>query len=92
MREVPADFILIEMLQASVIGIVKQYHYQHDFSFGHCWFSVVFSLGCRLIWQRIFFDLIIEIFAEIICKTENFSNFIVGEHSVGLLWFVFCIT
>ena len=75
MREVPADLILIEMLQASVIGIVKQYHYQHDFSFGHCWFSVIFSLGCRLIWQRIFFDLIIEILAEIICKKENFSNF-----------------
>ena len=27
--------------------------------------------------------------AEIIGKTEYFSNFIVGEHSGSLLWFVF---
>ena len=85
----PANFIHIEMFQASVTGIVKQYHYQHNLCFGHCWFSVIFSLGCWLIWQGVFFDLRINKLAEIIGKTENFCNFIVGEHSVGLLYVLF---
>ena len=43
MREMPANFIHIEMFQASVTGIVKQYHYQHDFCFGHRWVSVILT-------------------------------------------------
>ena len=43
MREMLADFILIEMFQASVTGIVKQYHYQHNLSLGNCRLSVILA-------------------------------------------------
>src|SRR5574344_2215119 len=44
MTQVPAHLLKIEMLQAAIARIVKEYHNQHDFSLGHRGITVIFSL------------------------------------------------
>ena len=56
----------------------------------HCVFlcariPVIFALILGL--YRVFFHLRIKNFAEIICHTINFSNFVFGDHSDFCLYF-----
>ena len=59
--------------------ISSRSRYHHDFCLWHAAFTVILALSFRL--KRIFCHLCIKNFAKIICNTENFSNFVLGNHS-----------
>ena len=44
-------------------------------------------LAFCIAFNGVFFHLGIKNFAEVICNTENFSNFVLGDHSDYCLWF-----
>ena len=50
-----------------------------------CRIPVIFALTLGL--YRVFFHLRIKNFAEIICHTKNFCNFVLGDHSDFCLYF-----
>lgn len=50
------------------------------------WFSMVFALFFTL--NGIFCHLNIKKFAKVVCKTKNFCNFVLGNHSILFVLFV----
>ena len=75
----------VEMLQATIARTMEQNHDNHYLSLRQCRIPVIFALILGL--YRVFFHLRIKNFAEIICHTINFSNFVLGDYSDFCLYF-----
>ena len=74
-----ADMLQIEMLQATVSGVVEQDHDNHHLCLGECTIAVVISFANPL--EGIFFHHCVKKLAEFVCHKENFYNFVLGKHS-----------
>ena len=75
----------VKMLQAAIARTMEQNHDNHYLSLRQRRIPVIFALILGL--YRVFFHLCIKNFAEIICHTKNFCNFVLGDHSDFCLYF-----
>lgn len=72
-----ADVELVEVLQAAMLAGVEHDHDGYYFGIRHAagpvpvLFPVIFLYG-------MFFDSLVEKFAEVVCHIVNFCNFVVG--------------
>ena len=78
MAHVLTDGLKVEVLQATVAGIVEKNHDEHDFRLRKRPVAVIFALGRGF--YGIFFHHTVKKLAEFICHKENFRNFVLGEH------------
>ena len=85
MPQVLTYMLQVKMLQAAIARTMEQNHDNHYLSLRQCRIPVIFALILGL--YRVFFHLRIKNFAEIICHTINFSNFVLGDHSDFCLYF-----
>ena len=79
MPQALAHLVQIEVLQASVPGIVKKYHYGHNLDLGHGRIAVIAALLAFP--DRISCHHGIKELVEIICQTKYFCNFVLSDHS-----------
>ena len=69
------------MFEASVAAGMKKNHDEDDFRIAHTIGLVsMFPVLCRG-GEHVIFLIFRKFFAEIVCQTKNFSNFILAEHS-----------
>ena len=81
MCQMLADIFQIEMFEASVAAGMKKNHDEDDFRIAHTIGLVsMFPVLCRG-GEHVIFLIFRKFFAEIVCQTKNFSNFILGEQS-----------
>ena len=85
MHQVLTYMLQVKMPQAPIARTMEQNHDNHYLSLRQCRIPVIFALILGL--YRVFFHLSIKNFAEIICHTIYFSNFVLGEHSDFCLYF-----
>ena len=85
MPQVLTYMLQVKMLQAAIARTMEQNHDNHYLSLRQRRIPVIFALILGL--YRVFFHLRIKNFAEIICHTINFSNFVLGDHSDFCLYF-----
>ena len=78
MAKTLAHMLQIEMLQATVAGVVEQDHDNHHLCLGKRPVAVIIPFSSLL--YGVFFHHCIKKLAKIICHTENFSNFVLGKH------------
>ena len=81
------DLIQVEMFQASVAGIVEHYHNGHNLGNRKATIPVIRPLSaCFWCIETIFIQQTAKNFVKFICHKENFSNFVLGEHSEYCLY------
>ena len=83
MPQVLAHLVQIEVLQASVPGIMEKYHYEHNLGLGQGRIAVIVAILAFP--DRIPCHHGIKELAEIICQTKYSRNFVLGDHSDNCL-------
>ena len=78
MEKVCADVLRVKMFEASEALAVKENQYGDDLGVGKPPRLIAMFLAVA---ELTLFEFRRKILAEIIGKTENFSNFVLGEHS-----------
>ncbi len=78
MSKMPADILRIKMFETPESIAVEENQNRYDFGIRQS--SMLVSMDFALAYLM-FFELGRKILAEIIGKTENFSNFVLGNHS-----------
>ena len=85
------DVVNVEMLQALVASKVEHQQYGHNLAVGHGRLAAPPLLSRER--EEVFLKFGVEILAEFVHGTENFSNFVIGNHkAVSFLLFCFSIT
>ena len=76
------NFIDIEMLETFISAQVEQNHYGYDLRRGHSRVAMILAFGLvALRCKTVCLDESVIKFAKVIGHTENFSNFVLGNHS-----------
>jgi hypothetical protein len=84
-----ADMIQIEVLQASIAGIMEQNQNGHHLGVRHLAIAVIFAFLPGMTFSyREFRDNIVKILTELITHEEYFCNFAIRKHS-GCFYYLF---
>ena len=84
-----ADIMQIVMLEATEPSRMKMYEDYDYLCITHTVGLATVSFAVLRSFEHRFFLLLIKKLAEFVCQTENFSNFILGEHSGKELYVIF---
>ena len=87
-----ADIMQIVMLETAEATRVKMYEDYDYLGITHTVGLATVSFTVLRSFEHRFFLLRIKKLAEFVCQTENFSNFILGEHSGKGLYIIFLAT
>ena len=82
-----ADIMQIIMLETAEAARVKMYEDYDYFGIAHAVWLATVSFTVLRSFEHRFFLLRVKKLAEFVCQTENFSNFILGEHSGKVLFY-----
>ena len=87
-----ADIMQIIMLETAEAARVKMYEDYDYLGIAHAVGLATVSFSVLRSFKHRFFLLRIKKLAEFVCQTENFSSFILGEHSGKGLYIIFLAT
>ena len=87
-----ADIMQIVMLETAEAARVKMYEDYDYLGIAHTVGLATVSFTVLRSFEHRFFLLRIKKLAEFVCQTENFSNFILGEHSGKELYIILLAT